>query len=147
MSGEKFIITACLLEQIPNSRPRPIPHPIPFICEASYHPKPHQFVSAILAQPISTMLRTTILRSSAAAVRTAAMRPISSHAARRLAIAASAPRVSSFVAPKALAWQTVRCYASAGGLERKDVYDRIKQLLSGFDKVRAALLRLPNRPC
>lgn len=81
------------------------------------------------------MFRTAILRSTAA-VRTAAMRPVSANAARRITIAAAAPRVAIAAAPKAAAWQTVRCYASAGGLDRKDVYDRIKQLLSGFDKVR-----------
>ncbi|KAK3314001.1 acyl carrier protein-like protein [Apodospora peruviana] len=76
------------------------------------------------------MFRTAILRSSAAVVRTAVVRPV---AVRRLAIAAAAPRVS-FV-PKAVAWQAVRYYSSAGGLEKKEVYSRIKQLLEGFDKV------------
>lgn len=80
------------------------------------------------------MFRTAVLRSTAAAARTVAMRPITSNAARRLAIGAAAPRVS-FAAPKIAAWQSVRCYSAAGGLERKDVYDRIKQLLAGFDKV------------
>lgn len=71
------------------------------------------------------------------------MRPaIPSHAATRLAIGAVAPRVSKAVAPKAsVAFQAVRCYAAAGGLARSDVYERIKQLLSGFDKVRFASLR------
>jgi len=81
------------------------------------------------------MFRTAVLRSTAAALRTVAMRPIASNAARRLAIGAAAPRVS-FAAPKIAAWQSVRCYSAAGSLERKDVYDRIKQLLAGFDKVR-----------
>ncbi|KAK4450555.1 acyl carrier protein-like protein [Podospora aff. communis PSN243] len=80
------------------------------------------------------MFRTAVLRSTAAAVRSAA-RPISNNAARRLAIGVAAPRVSVFSAPKVAAWQSVRCYASAGGLDRKDVYDRIKQLLANFDKV------------
>ncbi|KAK3302839.1 acyl carrier protein-like protein [Chaetomium strumarium] len=78
------------------------------------------------------MFRTAILRSAAAATRTA-MRPISSAAGRRLAIA-PAPKVASFV-PKPVSWQAVRCYASGGSLERQEVYERIKQLLSGFDKV------------
>ncbi|KAL2023341.1 hypothetical protein VTK56DRAFT_3079 [Thermocarpiscus australiensis] len=78
------------------------------------------------------MFRTAILRSAAVATRTA-LRPIPSTAARRLAIA-SAPRIPSFV-PKTTAWQAVRCYASGGSLDRTEVYERIKQLLSGFDKV------------
>jgi NADH dehydrogenase (ubiquinone) 1 alpha/beta subcomplex 1, acyl-carrier protein len=82
------------------------------------------------------MFRTAVLRSTAAAVRSAA-RPISNNAVRRLAIGVAAPRVSVFSAPKVVAWQSVRCYASGGGLDRKDVYDRIKQLLAGFDKVRS----------
>ncbi|KAK1753763.1 acyl carrier protein-like protein [Echria macrotheca] len=84
------------------------------------------------------MFRTAILRS-ASAVRSAAASALpAAHAARRIAVAA--PRVSSSfgqtsVVGKVAAWQAVRCYSSAGGLERKEVYDRIKQLLSGFDKV------------
>ncbi len=81
------------------------------------------------------MFRTAILRTSAAAARTA-MRPAASTAVRRITIAAVAPRISVSAAPKAAAWQAVRCYSAAGGLERKDVYDRIKLILSGFDKVR-----------
>ena len=83
------------------------------------------------------MLRTAFLRSTAVVVRTAAMRPMST-TARRVALgaAAAAPRTPLFVAPRAAAWQAVRCYSAAGGLERKDVYERIKLLLSGFDKVR-----------
>jgi NADH dehydrogenase (ubiquinone) 1 alpha/beta subcomplex 1 len=80
------------------------------------------------------MFRTAVLRSTAAAVRSAT-RPISNNAARRLAIGVAAPRVSVFPVPKVAAWQSVRCYASTGGLDRKDVYDRIKQLLANFDKV------------
>ncbi|KAK4096281.1 acyl carrier protein [Parathielavia hyrcaniae] len=78
------------------------------------------------------MLRTAILRSAASATRTA-MRPMSSATARRFAVA-PAPRVASFV-PKTLSWQAVRCYASGSSLEKAEVYERIKQLLSGFDKV------------
>ena len=84
------------------------------------------------------MFRTAILRSAAAATRTAA-RPIPS-AARRLAIA-PAPRITSFV-PKTVSWQAVRCYASGGSLQKEEVYERIKQLLSGFDKVGFGILRL-----
>jgi NADH dehydrogenase (ubiquinone) 1 alpha/beta subcomplex 1 len=80
------------------------------------------------------MFRTAVLRSTAAAVRSAT-RPISNNAARRLAIGVAAPRVSVFSVPKVAAWQSVRCYALTGGLDRKDVYDRIKQLLANFDKV------------
>jgi hypothetical protein len=65
------------------------------------------------------------------------MRPIPSAAARRFAIA-PASRVGSFV-PKTVAWQAVRCYASGSSLDKDEVYVRIKQLLSGFDKVRVAL--------
>lgn len=78
------------------------------------------------------MLRTAILRSAAVAVRSVA-RPIPSATARRIAVAPT-PRVSSFV-PKAVSWQAVRCYASGGSLDRTEVYERIKQLLQGFDKV------------
>ncbi|KXX75469.1 Acyl carrier protein, mitochondrial [Madurella mycetomatis] len=78
------------------------------------------------------MFRSAILRSAAAATRTA-LRPMPSASARRLAIA-PAPRIPSLV-PKTVAWQTVRCYASGGALQRTEVYERIKQLLSGFDKV------------
>jgi hypothetical protein len=38
--------------------------------------------------------------------------------------------------PKVAAWQAVRCYASGSSLDKTEVYERIKQLLSGFDKVR-----------
>lgn len=78
------------------------------------------------------MFRSAILRSAAAATRTA-LRPIPSALARRLAIA-PAPRTASLV-PKTLAWQVVRCYASGGSLTKPEVYERIKELLSGFDKV------------
>jgi NADH dehydrogenase (ubiquinone) 1 alpha/beta subcomplex 1 len=78
------------------------------------------------------MLRTAILRSAALATRTA-VRPIPAAAARRLAVA-PAPRIASFV-PKVAAWQAVRCYASGSSLDKTEVYERIKQLLSGFDKV------------
>ncbi|KAK0750641.1 hypothetical protein B0T18DRAFT_409330 [Schizothecium vesticola] len=80
------------------------------------------------------MFRSAVLRSTAAAVRTASMRPMST-TARRAAIAAAAPRITLAAAPRAVAWQAVRCYSAAGGLEKKDVYERIKLLLSGFDKV------------
>lgn len=78
------------------------------------------------------MFRTTVLRSAAVATR-AAVRSIPSAAARRLA-AAPAPRTASFV-PKTVSWQGVRCYASGGSLSKTEVYERIKQLLTGFDKV------------
>ncbi|KAK4113254.1 acyl carrier protein [Canariomyces notabilis] len=78
------------------------------------------------------MFRTAVIRSFAAATRTA-IRPIPSVSARRLAIA-PVSKPSSFV-PKTVAWQAVRCYASGGSLERGEVYERIKLLLSGFDKV------------
>jgi NADH dehydrogenase (ubiquinone) 1 alpha/beta subcomplex 1 len=82
------------------------------------------------------MLRTAILRSAALATRTA-VRPIPAAAARRLAVA-PAPRIASFV-PKVAAWQAVRCYASGSSLDKTEVYERIKQLLSGFDKVGLAV--------
>ncbi|KAL2262608.1 hypothetical protein VTK26DRAFT_742 [Humicola hyalothermophila] len=78
------------------------------------------------------MFRTAILRSAAVATRTAA-RSVPSAAARRLAVA-PAPRIASFV-PKTVSWQGVRCYASGSSLTKTEVYERIKQLLSGFDKV------------
>ena len=58
---------------------------------------------------------------------------MTSAAARRFAVA-PVPRVASFV-PKTVAWQAVRCYASGSSLDKVEVYERIKQLLSGFDKV------------
>lgn len=76
------------------------------------------------------MFRTAILRTASAASKTA-MRPV---AVRRLAVAGIVPKTSSFV-PKALAWQGVRFYSAAGGLEKAEVFSRIKQLLQGFDKV------------
>ncbi|KAM7184008.1 Acyl carrier protein-like protein [Rhypophila sp. PSN 637] len=76
------------------------------------------------------MFRTAILRTASAASKTA-MRPV---AVRRLAVAVPKTVTSSFV-PKALAFQGVRFYSAAGGLERSEVYSRIKQLLTGFDKV------------
>ncbi|KAK3345828.1 acyl carrier protein-like protein [Lasiosphaeria hispida] len=77
------------------------------------------------------MFRTTILRSAARAA--AVIRPV---VVSRVAIGAVAPRVAiRAAAPKAAAWQAVRCYSAAGGLDKKDVYERIKALLSGFDKV------------
>ncbi|KAH6844485.1 acyl carrier protein-like protein [Chaetomium sp. MPI-CAGE-AT-0009] len=76
------------------------------------------------------MFRTAILRSAAAAARTA-VRPIPP--AARLAIA-PASRTTSFV-PKVAAWKAVRYYASGSSLDKTEVYERIKQLLSGFDKV------------
>lgn len=85
------------------------------------------------------MFRSAVLRSTAAAVRTASMRPMST-AARRTVLAAAAPRISLAAAPRALAWQAARCYSAAGGLEKKDVYERIKLLLSGFDKVRGGVI-------
>ncbi|KAK3367827.1 acyl carrier protein-like protein [Podospora didyma] len=72
------------------------------------------------------MFRTVILRSTAAVARSAVP-------ATRLA-AAPALRLLP-TKQNTLAWQLMRCYSSAGGLDRKDVYERIKTLLSGFDKV------------
>ena len=90
-------------------------------------------------RPITAMFRPAVLRSMAAAVRTASMRPMST-TARRAAIAATAPRISLATVPRAVAWQAVRCYSAAGGLEKKDVYERIKLLLAGFDKVRGGVI-------
>ncbi|KAL2267973.1 hypothetical protein VTJ83DRAFT_2819 [Remersonia thermophila] len=78
------------------------------------------------------MFRSAVLRS-AAAVSRAAIRPAPSAVARRFAVA-PAPRLTSF-APKTVAFQAVRCYASAGGLDKDEVYQRIQQLLANFDKV------------
>jgi hypothetical protein len=92
----------------------------------------HDLWISVKAEAIGKMLRTAILRSAAVAARTA-VRPIPSIAARRIAVA-PVSRVSSFV-PKTVAWQAVRCYASGSSLDKTEVYERIKQLLSGFDKV------------
>ncbi|KAK0714123.1 acyl carrier protein-like protein [Lasiosphaeria miniovina] len=77
------------------------------------------------------MFRTALLRSSAAMA--VATRPVS---ARTLATAAApALRIQSFAPKKLAAWQAVRCYSAAGGLDKNTVYERIKVLLQGFDKV------------
>jgi NADH dehydrogenase (ubiquinone) 1 alpha/beta subcomplex 1 len=78
------------------------------------------------------MFRSAVLRSAATVAR-AAVRPTPSAVARRFALA-PAPRVSAFT-PKTVSFQAVRCYASGGGLQEEEVYERIKQLLSNFDKV------------
>lgn len=97
---------------------------------------PHDGQTSHIPDSAAKMLRTAILRSAAVAAR-AAVRPIPAAAARRFAIA-PAPRVASFV-PKTVTWQPVRCYAASGGLDKVEVYERIKELLSGFDKVRLGL--------
>ncbi|KAK4183669.1 acyl carrier protein-like protein [Podospora australis] len=77
------------------------------------------------------MFRTAILRSAAVASRTAVRTSIPRLSTRATVAAPSALR---FV-PKVASWNVVRGYASGGGLEKAEVYERIKQLLSGFDKV------------
>jgi NADH dehydrogenase (ubiquinone) 1 alpha/beta subcomplex 1 len=116
--GEKFIgnhETSSINTPFPSSRPNRNPH------DAHIPPQ---------LEPNNKMLRTAILRSAAAATRTA-VRPIPS--AARLAIT-PASRTPSFV-PKVAAWNAVRYYASGSSLDKTEVYERIKQLLSGFDKV------------
>ncbi|KAK0663491.1 acyl carrier protein-like protein [Cercophora samala] len=78
------------------------------------------------------MFRTAVLRSVALASRTAAVR---SAAAPSLRLAA--PSTAKTFVPKASAsWALqMRGYASGGGLTKQEVYERIKELLSGFDKV------------
>lgn len=44
--------------------------------------------------------------------------------------------------PKTVAWQAVRCYASGSSLDKTEVYERIKLLLSGFDKVGLGFLSI-----
>ncbi len=110
---------------------------IPFNCTritASSWPNCDPHAGHVSNPPESTanMFRSAILRSAAVATRTA-VRPTTSAAARRFAVA-PVPRVASFV-PKTVAWQAVRCYASGSSLDKVEVYERIKQLLSGFDKV------------
>ncbi|KAH6614376.1 acyl carrier protein-like protein [Chaetomium sp. MPI-SDFR-AT-0129] len=77
------------------------------------------------------MLRTAILRSAAAATRVA-VRPVPQIASR--VTIAPVMRTTSF-APKAVAWQGIRCYAAGGSLDKEEVYERIRQLLAAFDKV------------
>jgi len=67
------------------------------------------------------MFRTAILRSA----RAAAMRPAT----------IAVPRLATLAPRKMVVAQAVRSYASAHGLEKKEVFERIKQLLTGFDKV------------
>ena len=94
--------------------------------------EPHSGHVSNTPELTAKMFRSAILRSAAVATRTA-VRPMTSAAARRFAVA-PVPRVASFV-PKTVAWQAVRCYASGSSLDKVEVYERIKQLLSGFDKV------------
>ncbi|KAK4225301.1 acyl carrier protein-like protein [Podospora fimiseda] len=80
------------------------------------------------------MFRTAILRSASAV----AVRSVVPRAATRITAAATpaALRFNKVVVPKVAGnWVSVRGYASAGGLDRTEVYERIKQLLQGFDKV------------
>lgn len=79
------------------------------------------------------MLRSAIFRSSLAA--RSAIRPATANSARRIA-AVAFPRSAAAFAPRAAAWSGVRCFASAGGLNKEEVEGRIKALLQGFDKVR-----------
>jgi len=79
------------------------------------------------------MFRSAVLRSAAAATRTT-IRSIPPAAAKKFAVA-PVSRVTSFI-PKTASWQVVRCYASNEGLQKVEVYERIKSLLAGFDKVR-----------
>ncbi|KAK1766599.1 acyl carrier protein-like protein [Phialemonium atrogriseum] len=83
------------------------------------------------------MLRSAIFRSSLAA--RSAIRPAAANSARRIA-AVAVPRSSAAAAfaPRAAAWSGVRCFASAGGLNKEEVEGRIKALLQGFDKVNDA---------
>lgn len=129
--GEKFIIILTLLHALDDS------NHTPFDCSyitASSRPNcdPHAGHVSDTLEPAAKMFRTAILRSAAVATRTA-VRPMTSAAARRFAVT-PVPRVASFV-PKTVAWQAVRCYASGSSLDKVEVYERIKQLLSGFDKV------------
>jgi len=84
------------------------------------------------------MFRTAILRSAAVASRTTvrSVPKLSGAAAAARLTASPAMRMpKSFVPKVAGNWVAVRGYASAGGLDRTEVYERIKQLLQGFDKV------------
>lgn len=85
------------------------------------------------------MFRTAILRSAAVASRTA-VRSVpklsgAAAAAARLTPSPAMRMTKSFVPKVAGNWVAVRGYASGGGLDRTEVYERIKQLLQGFDKV------------
>lgn len=86
------------------------------------------------------MFRTAILRSAAAATRVV-VRPVP-QIASRVAIA-PVMRTTSF-APKTVVWQGVRCYAAGGSLDKEEVYERIRQLLAAFDKVRW-VMALPKK--
>jgi hypothetical protein len=86
------------------------------------------------------MFRTAILRSSAAVARTAALRQVArkpaSALSSRTAVLAR-PSTTLFAAPRAAQWSVVRFYSEGGhGLNKDDVYIRIKTILEGFDKVR-----------
>jgi NADH dehydrogenase (ubiquinone) 1 alpha/beta subcomplex 1 len=76
------------------------------------------------------MFRTAVLRSAFRPLAAAAVRP----AVARSALVASAPRMTLAV-PRVMWSQVVRGYAAAAGLTKQEVEDRIKALLTGFDKV------------
>ncbi|KAK0736585.1 acyl carrier protein-like protein [Apiosordaria backusii] len=81
------------------------------------------------------MFRTAVLRSVALASRTAAVRSAAAPSLR-LAAPAAATLSKTFVPKVAASWAVqMRGYASGGGLTKQEVYERIKELLSGFDKV------------
>ncbi|KAK3988751.1 acyl carrier protein-like protein [Cladorrhinum sp. PSN332] len=83
------------------------------------------------------MFRTAILRSASAVASRTALRSVPQAATRITAASPAMMRMNKAFVPKVVVgnWVSVRGYASAGGLERTEVYERIKQLLQGFDKV------------
>lgn len=55
------------------------------------------------------------------------------------AVRAGVARPTAFVAavPKVAAFQAIRFYSAGGHLKKDEVFSRIAQVLSGFDKVRS----------
>lgn len=114
-------------ERLRRQLPRP-PGPLP----PATHQLPRAFTPFQSNQPPAKMFRTAVLRSVALASRTAAVRSAAAHSLRLAAPSAA----KSFVPKASASWALqMRGYASGGGLTKQEVYERIKELLSGFDKV------------
>lgn len=89
---------------------------------------------------VTTMFRTAMIRSAAAAASRAVARP----AAFRAAASPFVAKVAA-PAPKFAALQTVRMYSAASGLNQQEVEGRIIGILNGFDKVSVSLTVLEMR--
>lgn len=132
--GEKFIIKQTSNRHTTTTPRRTSPPSIASTTRPTstgHTPTPASFHS-FPVQPPAKMFRTAVLRSVALASRTAAVRSAAAHSLRLAAPSAA----KSFVPKASASWALqMRGYASGGGLTKQEVYERIKELLSGFDKV------------